>query len=263
MCNCDRKHPAYQSPISYFIADDFKRGTNFKCGTGCVFEPDVIVGNNVTLGHNVILKSGTRIGNDVVLGDNCCTTGVCKIGNHVRIRTGSCISKGVVVNDWVFIGAGIMSSHTKNVSHGRPLMEPRQLVTNIGYGAVVGSRCNLMAGVQIAPGAIVGYDSNVTRTLDIPLSLWLGNPAAFVDFLKLEWRIDIPDDYVPHEFDLKLLKKYLPYAEITKDQFERWYARNCSVTVDFLLSELKGPAIPCKCGEDGCLGWQMTEIMEE
>lgn len=207
--DCDNQMIA--SGAGSYFALDLQHGDNFQCGIGCIIEPDVVVGDNVALGHNVILKSGTRIGNDVVLGDNVCTTGVCLIGNHIRIRTGSVISKGVIVDDWAFIGAGIMSSHTKNVSHGRPAMEPRQLLARIGYGAIVGSRCNLMAGVWIAPGVVVGYDSNVTRDLDKPSFLYWGNPATWKSFVPSKWHIEIPDDYVPHSIDAELLTKYLPH----------------------------------------------------
>lgn len=246
-------------PFYETIASDFEYPKGFRQGVGVIIESDVIVGEETTLGHNVILKSGTRIGNDVVIGDNCCTTGVCLIGNHVRIRTGSTISKGVVVDDWAFIGAGIMSSHTKNISHGRPQMEPRQLVTRIGYGAVVGSRCNLMAGITIAPGVIVGYDSNVTGDLEIPQSLYFGNPARYQQFIRVKWRIELPDDYVPHGFDLDLLEKYLPHVQITKDEFERWYAKRSGTTVDG-LHELGRFAEKCECSLEGCLGWQMSHL---
>ena len=195
------------------IADDFKHGKNFEMGHFCFIEPDVIVGDDVELGHYVHLKSGTRMMNDVKFADHCKTTGLCIIGNHVNVRTDTCISKSVIVDDWEFIGAGVMSSHTKNVYHGRPGMEKCQLITRIGYGSIIGSRTNLMAGITIAPGVIVGYDSNVIKDLDVPHSIYLGHPARIVSQLGADdpWYILVPDDYVPHEFDTELLKRYLPF----------------------------------------------------
>jgi UDP-3-O-[3-hydroxymyristoyl] glucosamine N-acyltransferase len=40
------------------IADDFKHGKNFKCGSFVKIEKDVIVGDDVTLENNIILNSG-------------------------------------------------------------------------------------------------------------------------------------------------------------------------------------------------------------
>lgn len=202
--------PASQSFLA--VAQDFRHGKNFQYGIGCIIEPDVIVGDNVTIGHNVMLKSGTRIGNNVNLADRVHTTGVCLIGDNVMVRTGSCISKSVIVEDWVFIGAGIMSSHTRNVYHGRPDMDKEQLVTRIGYGAIVGSQTNLTAGIEIAPGSIVGYACNVTKPLMTPWGLYLGNPAEFVRSVKsTPWAIDVPRDWIPLQFDKELLAKYLPF----------------------------------------------------
>ena len=37
------------------IADDFKHGKNFKCGSFVKIDKDVIVGDDVTLENNVVL----------------------------------------------------------------------------------------------------------------------------------------------------------------------------------------------------------------
>ncbi len=205
--------------MSYFYdkADDFQHGSNFRHGHYCIIESDVIVGNNVSLGHYVLLKSGTRIYNDVELADYCKTTGLCIIGNNVMVRTGSCISKGVIIDDWAFIGAGVMTSHTKYIHHGRPEMEQKQAITRIGYGAVIGSRANLSAGASIAVGAIVGYQSNVIRPLDNPNAIYLNrlHPWAtrqrYIEPDTVAY-MRPPDNYKLHQFDPEMLKRYLPYA---------------------------------------------------
>lgn len=201
--------------LDCWVPLDFEPPAGFKMGAGCIIEEDVAIGIDVKLGHKVILKSGTIILDDVVMGDSCQTTGICIIGNHSRIRTGSCISKSVILNDWAFVAAGVMTSHTKNIFYGRPAMEQRQLVTRIGYGAVIGSRTCMMAGVSIAPGSIVGYDSNVVGDLDTPFGMYYGNPARLKGALDEghPWRIKIPEGYIPHEFNEALLEKYLPHYE--------------------------------------------------
>ena len=82
----------------------------------------------------------------------------------------------MIVDDWCFIAAGIMSSHTKNIDHGRPRAPKRQLITRYGYGSVIGSRTNTSAGVTIAPGAIVGYGSHVVVDLDVPNAVYYNKP---------------------------------------------------------------------------------------
>lgn len=199
-----------------WLAKDFRHGKNFRHGLNCIIDPDVVVGDDVSLGHDVHLKSGTQILDDVEIADHCKTTGICIIGNHVRIRTDSCVSKSVIIDDWAFIAGGIMSSHTKHIYHGRARMEKQQLVTRIGYGAIIGSKATLMAGVTIAPGAIVGYNSNVVGDLKEHHGVYMNrpNPRATLQ-RKLEpkdpWYIEVPDDYEPHQFDEEMLRKYLPF----------------------------------------------------
>ncbi|HVN51992.1 MAG TPA: hypothetical protein VMT43_11190, partial [Acidimicrobiales bacterium] len=166
----------FHAPSGSFIAKDFVHGEGFSHGLQCIIDADVVVGEGVTLGHRVHLASGTRVLDDVEIADDCVTTGIALLGNHVRVRTGSCVSKSVIVDDWCFIAAGIMSSHTKNVYHGRPNAPKTQLVTRFGYGTIIGSRTNTSAGVTIAPGSIVGYGSHVVFDLTTPHGIYYNSP---------------------------------------------------------------------------------------
>ena len=180
-------------------------------GKYCVLEEDVEIGKNFEIGHHCVLKNGTRIGDNVTLGDYCKTTGLCYIGNNVNVRTDSCISKGVIVEDKAFIGGGVMTSHTRNIHHCRPKMEKCQYITHIGYGAIIGSGTNLSAGVKIGDNVIVGYGSNVLHDLVLQ-GVYFGNPARFQLNLLPEDFIEIPKDYIYHEFTEEELKRYLPFV---------------------------------------------------
>ncbi len=207
----------YHAPSGSWIAKDFRHGEGFDHGLQCIIDPDVVVGKDVKLGHRVHLASGTRVLDDVEIADDCVSTGICILGNHVRVRTGSCISKSVIVDDWCFVAAGIMSSHTKNIYHARPNAPRKQLITRFGYGSVIGSRVNTSAGVSIAPGAIVGYGSHVVNDLEEPNCVYYNDPQPYATLQRrLEpgspFYVEIPADYVPLRFDPEMLAKYLPYA---------------------------------------------------
>lgn len=149
---------------------------NFEQGEGCVIEPSVIIKGNVSIGHHVILKTGTWIGENAILADGVITTGPCIIGSHVNIRTGAIISKGMVIEDWSFIGPGVVTNHTKHVNWGRPNVLDEYLITVIEYKAIVGSQSTLLAGVRIGFESIVGAGALVTE--DIPSrTLAFGVPA--------------------------------------------------------------------------------------
>jgi UDP-2-acetamido-3-amino-2,3-dideoxy-glucuronate N-acetyltransferase len=182
------------------------QGVNF--GQYCIIDNDVEIGAGTELGHFVHLKNGTRVGYGVQIADYCSTTGMCIIGNSVNIRTGSIISKGVIVEDCCFIGAGVITSHTKNVTHCRLDQMPRQLITRIGHGSIIGSGCVLSAGITIARGCIVGYGSIVTQDLVKP-GVYFGNPLRCIRGTK---PLPIAEDYKSPDLDKETMKKYLPFV---------------------------------------------------
>jgi len=193
------------------IDQTFIHGANFKHGFNVIIEPDVTVGDDVTLGHNVCLKSGTRVYSDVQLADYVKTTGLCIIGNQVAIRTGACISRSVIINDKAFIGPGVMTNHTKNVMHQRDLTE-RQLITEIGYGAVIGSMVSLLAGIQVGPNVVVAAGSNVIKNI-LKKGIYGGNPVRLLRELDEAYILPVPTHpsaYQEYSFAPALLGKYLP-----------------------------------------------------
>lgn len=157
------------------IADDFKAGKGLRVGCDVIIEPNVVVGENVKLGHRCTLKSGTRIGNNSVVDDHCITTGACWIGDNVNVRTGATISKATIVEDWAFIGPGVITNHTKHVSHGRPKVRSSPLITYIGLGSILGSQASILAGVFIGANVIIGGGAVTTRDI-YESGIYVGNP---------------------------------------------------------------------------------------
>lgn len=191
-----------------YIHDSFIHGANLKSGHNVIIEEDVIVGDDVKLGHNVTLKSGTRVMNEVDLADYVKTTGVCIIGNGVGVRTGACISRSVIINDNAFVGPGVMTNHTKNVMHKRDMAEV-QLITRIGFGSMIGSMCSLIAGLTIADNVIIAAESNVYKSI-LELGVYGGNPLRKLKDIEEEYILKRPADYKEYEFEIELLRKYLP-----------------------------------------------------
>lgn len=194
------------------IDKTFIHGWNFTHGANVIIEPDVVVGNNVKLGHNVTLKRGTRILDDVDLADYVKTTGLCIIGNGVTARTDACISKGVIVNDNCFIGPGVMTNHTKNVIWKRNLPDV-QLVTNIGYGVILGSHCSVLAGINIAPNITVAAGTNVYKDLT-EIGVYGGNPARKIKDQDSRYILELGKYIPPYQFERGLLRKYLPGVQL-------------------------------------------------
>ena len=199
------------------ISQDFRHGENLSLGHYVVIEPDVRVGSNVKIGHRVTLKSGTIIGDNSIVDDHCITTGACFIGNNVNARTGAIISKSTIIEDYCFIGPGVITNHTKHVTHGRKgKVQDTQLLTYIGFGAILGSQASILAGVQIGPQAIIGGGTVVVKDL-AEKGVYVGSPARK--------KMDLPDSFLMNQPEnagtmyltdeiLSHLKRYIPALKV-------------------------------------------------
>ncbi|MBI5894876.1 MAG: N-acetyltransferase [Desulfobacterales bacterium] len=131
-------------------------------------QADVLIGKGTRIGSFTLLHKGARIGEGCTIGSHCNICD-CTIGRQVSIQTACHITRGVVIEDFVFIGPGVVTLNDKFTGTG--LAYPR-----ICKGAKVGGGSVILPGVVIGENAIVGSGSVVTR--DVPAgSTVVGNPA--------------------------------------------------------------------------------------
>lgn len=129
---------------------------------------EVTIGNGSRVGSFTLVHAGAVIGSDSTIGSHCNICD-CKIGNRVSIQTACHITRGVVIEDDVFIGPRVVTLNDK--LKGDEMTYPR-----ICRGAKIGGGSVILPGVTIGESAVVGAGSVVTR--DVPAGVTvLGNPA--------------------------------------------------------------------------------------
>jgi UDP-2-acetamido-3-amino-2,3-dideoxy-glucuronate N-acetyltransferase len=152
------------------IAEDFRHGENFKCGSFVKIEKDVVVGDNVTIENYVLLKQGTRIGNDVFVDSYVRSSGSNKIGNKVTLRFGCTIAREVSVEDNVFISPNVMTVYSRHTGE-------KVGGTVIGQGTHVGTAAVIGPGVKIAPHTTIGAQAYVSKDI-VEAGIYVGVPAV-------------------------------------------------------------------------------------
>lgn len=131
-------------------------------------QADVEIGNATRVGTFTLIHAGARIGSAVTIGSHCNICD-CKIGDRVSIQTACHITRGVIIEDDVFIGPGVITLNDK-------LTDSAMTYPRIGRGARVGGGSVILPGVSIGAGAVIGAGSVVTK--DVPAGATLvGNPA--------------------------------------------------------------------------------------
>ncbi|HET9943057.1 MAG TPA: acyltransferase [Terriglobia bacterium] len=149
--------------------------------------PDVKLGENVKLARFINLYGcsvgdNTKIGTFVEIQKNATVGKNCKISSH------SFICEGVMIEDNVFIGHGVMfinDSYPRATTGGGQLQTEADWKveqTRICEGASIGSGATILANVTVGKNALVGAGSVVTK--DVPANaIVAGNPAKVFRYL--------------------------------------------------------------------------------
>lgn len=151
------------------------------------------ISNDVKLGRDVQLSKfinlygceigdGTKIGAYVEIQKNATIGKCCKISSHTFI------CEGVVIEDNVFIGHGVMFINDRfpraTTAEGSLQTEADWKVerTVIKKGASIGSGATILSNTSIGESAIVGAGSVVTKDVP-PNTIVAGNPARVLRYI--------------------------------------------------------------------------------
>lgn len=150
--------------------------------------PDVKMGQNVRLARFVNLY-GCEIGDETKIGAFVEIQKNAVVGKRCKISSHSFICEGVVIEDNVFIGHGVMFINDR---YPRATTRDGELQTEADWrveptiikrGASIGSGATILANTCIGENAIVGAGSVVTK--DVPSnSIVAGNPAKVLRYLE-------------------------------------------------------------------------------
>lgn len=148
---------------------------------------DVRLGTNVRLARFINLY-GCEIGDDSKIGTFVEIQKNAVVGKRCKISSHSFICEGVVIEDNVFIGHGVMfinDSYPRATADGKLQTEANWKVENtvIKQGASIGTGSTILANVTIGENSIVGAGSVVTRSVP-PNAIVAGNPARVLRYIE-------------------------------------------------------------------------------
>ncbi len=148
---------------------------------------DVKLGTNVQLSKFINLY-GCEVGDETKIGAFVEIQKNASIGNRCKISSHTFICEGVVIEDNVFIGHGVMfinDSYPRATNLLGTLQSEADWKlqrTIIKRGASIGSGVAILSNTTIGENAIVGAGSVVTK--DVPAnSIVAGNPAKVLRYL--------------------------------------------------------------------------------
>jgi len=143
---------------------------------GAVIYAGVSLGEETSIGHYTVVRSFVRIGSHSQLAHHLVVERETSVGDYVRCSPLSHITSATVLEDRVFLGAGVVTVNDKSMIWKQPDAEPTLIAPHVEYGATVGSGSTLGAGVRIGRQAMVGSGSLVLRDVP-PHTVAYGVPA--------------------------------------------------------------------------------------
>lgn len=141
------------------IDSDVKLGRNVR-----IFNPDQVNIFGCEIGDGSFIGPFVEITRGVVIGKNC------KIESHSFLCT------GVMIEDDVFIGHGVMFTNDLYPRVDRHVV---YIPTRVARGVSIGSNATLIAGITIGEYAVIGAGAVVSRDVP-PYSIAVGSPARIV-----------------------------------------------------------------------------------
>jgi UDP-2-acetamido-3-amino-2,3-dideoxy-glucuronate N-acetyltransferase len=161
------------------VNDDVKLGKNVK-----IFHPQLVNLYSCTIGDDTKIGTFVEIQKNVIVGSRC------KISSH------SFLCEGVILEDEVFIGHGVMFT---NDLYPRAANEDGSLKTDADWDVTktqvkrcgsIGSNATILPGVTIGEKAVVGAGAVVT--CDVPdYAIVVGVPARIIGDVRDQVKLPI------------------------------------------------------------------------
>ena len=140
-----------------------------------VIDENCSIGEGTKIWHFSHIMTGAVIGKNCNLGQNVVVGSKVVLGNNVRVQNNVSVYEGVICEDDVFLGPGMVLT---NVINPRSAVsrkhEFRQ--TLIRRGATIGANATIVCGIEIGEYAFVAAGAVVTKNVKAH-ALVMGNPA--------------------------------------------------------------------------------------
>lgn len=140
-----------------------------------VIDENCSIGEGTKIWHFSHIMTGAVIGKNCNLGQNVVVGSKVVLGNNVRVQNNVSVYEGVICEDDVFLGPGMVLT---NVINPRSAVsrkhEFRQ--TLIRRGATIGANATIVCGNEIGEYAFIGAGAVVTKSV-APYALIIGNPG--------------------------------------------------------------------------------------
>lgn len=165
-----------------------KIGNGSIIGTGAVVYRGSEVGEDVLIADTASVREHVKVGNKTIIGKGTTIENKVTIGNYVKIQANVQIVPYSIIEDYVFISPGVMTSNDKYVGRTERRFAEFKGVT-VKRGARLGVACITLPGITVYEDALVGGGAVVRE--DVPAkTIVAGVPARFIKMVPEDQLLD-------------------------------------------------------------------------
>jgi UDP-2-acetamido-3-amino-2,3-dideoxy-glucuronate N-acetyltransferase len=140
-----------------------------------VVDDNCIIGEGTKIWHFSHIMPGCIIGNNCNIGQNVVVSPKVILGNNVKVQNNVSIYQGVICEDEVFLGPGVVLTNVINPRSAISRKNEYQ-TTLIKKGATIGANATIVCGNTIGSFAFIGAGAVVTKNV-LAYALIVGNPG--------------------------------------------------------------------------------------
>ena len=144
------------------------------------------IGKGTKIWHNTQVLKGAEIGENCTIGRNSFIDSRSKIGKGVKIGSNVDVFDLVSLEDYVFVGAGVIFINDLNPRAKYPKEKypehGKWLPTLVKEGATIGSNATILCGNTIGKWAMIGAGAVVTKDV-LDYAIVVGVPARPIGWI--------------------------------------------------------------------------------
>ena len=145
-----------------------------------IIEPGARIGPGTRIWHFSHVMPNAIIGSDCSLGQNVFVADNVVVGDHVKIQNNVSVYEGVVLEDYVFCGPGVVFTNVKTPRAAFPRNTSADFLrTTVKHGASLGANSTIVCGIMIGEWAMIAAGAVVSKDVP-PHALVAGLPATVV-----------------------------------------------------------------------------------
>ena len=142
-----------------------------------MIDADVILGKNIIIFNKDLVNIfGCKIDDNCFIGPFVEITRGVHIMRHCKIESHSFLCTGVILEEGVFVGHGVMFTNDNYPRTDRHVVHPETLVKSF---ASLGTGSTIIGGVTIGCHSVIGAGAVVTKNVP-DFAIVAGNPARII-----------------------------------------------------------------------------------